>query len=345
MPTSGSRASRSSHARRPSADAVYRSGVAARLAGVPVETLRVWERRYQVVGPQLSARGRRLYTAEEVQRLGLIKQLVDLGNPVSVLAPLSDQALTDMRQAARAITTAAGNESPDAPSTVRVALVGEYFTPRIVAELQRGGGLDVLATCPDAGRTQSALDGTRADVVVIELPALLESSVAAVETARRAAHACAAVVLYRFGQRETIQRLRRAECVVARMPPDPTEIEALCRAALVSGAARPREPGPVPRSLAVSAPRFDDAALSELAYASNSVYCECPRHLVEILRMLGSFERYSGECENRSPADAALHRDLKATATEARVLIEAALVRVARAEGLPLPLPRQKAQA
>ena len=31
--------------------ASYRTSVAARLAGLPVETLRVWERRYQVVGP------------------------------------------------------------------------------------------------------------------------------------------------------------------------------------------------------------------------------------------------------------------------------------------------------
>ena len=34
---------------------VYRSGVAARLTGVPVDTLRIWERRYSVIGPRLSA--------------------------------------------------------------------------------------------------------------------------------------------------------------------------------------------------------------------------------------------------------------------------------------------------
>ena len=32
---------------------IYRSGMAARLAGIPVETLRVWERRYAVVARRL----------------------------------------------------------------------------------------------------------------------------------------------------------------------------------------------------------------------------------------------------------------------------------------------------
>ena len=33
----------------------YRSSAAARMVNIPVATLRVWERRYQVVGPQQAA--------------------------------------------------------------------------------------------------------------------------------------------------------------------------------------------------------------------------------------------------------------------------------------------------
>ena len=32
----------------------YRSGAVARLTGIPVQTLRVWERRYKIVGPRKS---------------------------------------------------------------------------------------------------------------------------------------------------------------------------------------------------------------------------------------------------------------------------------------------------
>ena len=48
---------------------VYRSGVAARLSGVPVDTLRIWERRYAVIGPPLSAGRQRLYSLADIRRL------------------------------------------------------------------------------------------------------------------------------------------------------------------------------------------------------------------------------------------------------------------------------------
>jgi hypothetical protein len=64
--------------------------------------------------------------------------------------------------------------------------------------------------------------------------------------------------------------------------------------------------------------------------------------LVDLLLSLGTFERYSAECANRSPSDAVLHRYLQRVAGSARVLFEDALVRVARAEGLALPLDTGK---
>ncbi|MDP3715144.1 MAG: MerR family transcriptional regulator, partial [Burkholderiales bacterium] len=67
------------------------------------------------------------------------------------------------------------------------------------------------------------------------------------------------------------------------------------------------------------------------------VFCECPRHLAELVRAVQGFERYSTECAIRSPADAALHGRLQRSAGRARALLEEALVELALAEGLPLP--------
>ena len=39
----------------------FRIGAVARLTGISPDTLRVWERRYQVTEPQRSASGTRLY--------------------------------------------------------------------------------------------------------------------------------------------------------------------------------------------------------------------------------------------------------------------------------------------
>ncbi|MDP3204677.1 MAG: hypothetical protein Q8M80_11480, partial [Hydrogenophaga sp.] len=89
--------------------------------------------------------------------------------------------------------------------------------------------------------------------------------------------------------------------------------------------------GPAP------ARRFDDATLTEFAGLSSSVGCECPSHVAELLMQIGSFERYSASCASRSPADAELHLHLQRVAGAARMLFEAALERVATAEGLALP--------
>jgi putative ABC transport system permease protein len=58
----------------------------------------MWERRYQVVGPQVSERGHRRYAAEDVSRLALIKGLVDLGHPIGSLARLPLATLREMSE-------------------------------------------------------------------------------------------------------------------------------------------------------------------------------------------------------------------------------------------------------
>jgi len=66
----------------------YRSGAVARMVRIPVATLRIWERRYQVVGPALTPSGHRLYSGADVERLLVIKQLVDQGHAIGSLAHL-----------------------------------------------------------------------------------------------------------------------------------------------------------------------------------------------------------------------------------------------------------------
>ena len=80
-------------------EGVYRSGIAARLSGVPVDTLRIWERRYSVIGPRLSAGRQRLYSTADIRRLTLIKQLVDMGHPIGTIASLGLEALSSMQAA------------------------------------------------------------------------------------------------------------------------------------------------------------------------------------------------------------------------------------------------------
>jgi DNA-binding transcriptional MerR regulator len=310
----------------------YRSGVAARLAGLPVETLRVWERRYGVSTPQRSARGQRLYSSAQVRRLSLIKQLVDQGHPIGAMAHLPLEQLQHLAEPLEADTGASG--------PIRVAVVGAGLARQLTAGRRELVTLDVRQSCARLEEAPTALRGVDADVLLIELSELDDAALPLVAAARLASGTQAVVVLYRFCASATIRHLRALGCLVARAPSDMAEVALLCQVAFPARraqvAAPPRAPL-APHAGAVAPRRLDDQALAALAAASNSVMCECPRHLAEILLMIGSFERYSTQCESRNPGDAALHQELGQVAGQARTLLEQALERLARAEGLPLP--------
>lgn len=71
----------------------YRSVAVARMLRMPVATLRIWERRYRVSAAATSAAGHRLYSAADVRRLALLKQLTTLGHAIGAIAALDMDGL------------------------------------------------------------------------------------------------------------------------------------------------------------------------------------------------------------------------------------------------------------
>jgi hypothetical protein len=255
-----------------------------------------------------------------------MKQLVDQGHPIGAIAQLPLEQLGQL----------AVVPVPRPPSQpVRVALVGAALARRLAAGGRELLALDIVANNLEVAGAEAALAGAGAEVVLIEMSELDDSVVPAI-SALRQQFGIATVVLYRFCASAIVRQLRMLGCLVARAPSDAAEIVLLCQAALA--AAPMAQAQPALASAGAPAPRrFDDQALAALAAASTIISCECPRHLSDILLMLGSFERYSAQCAARTPADALLHEQLHHAAGSARMLLEAALERLARAEGLPLP--------
>jgi len=68
----------------------------AQATGLSVETLRAWERRYEVVRPSRDASGRRTYSAADVARLRLLRTATELGHTISRLAALGDDDLAKL---------------------------------------------------------------------------------------------------------------------------------------------------------------------------------------------------------------------------------------------------------
>ncbi|MCC6069571.1 MerR family transcriptional regulator [Massilia sp. GCM10020059] len=302
--------------------AAYRSGVAARLAGLPVETLRVWERRYGVSDTQRSEHGQRLYSADQVRRLGLLKQLVDQGHPIGSIAGLPADQLS-----ALAAPAAAGAASHAGP--VRVAVIGEGLRRRIAADGRYANQLEMVGSCGRLEQAESMLHDIRPEVLLVELSELDDAALPKIAAARQQAGAAATLVMYRFCASATIRELRAQGCLVARVPAELGELVMLCRTA---SSGKPLLA--LPAREAVAPRRFDDATLAAYAAAGNRLECECPRHLADLLMMVGSFERYSAQCASRNEADARLHAELEHAAGAARTVLEAAMERLALAEGL-----------
>jgi hypothetical protein len=97
---------------------------------------------------------------------------------------------------------------------------------------------------------------------------------------------------------------------------------------------------PAPEAFEIARRQFNIDDLLRLAEASPVIECECPRHLISLIRSLTAFEIYSANCESRSPQDAALHQYLHAQTSQARATIEGALTRLMEIEGIDLDAMR-----
>jgi len=314
---------------------------------MPVATLRVWERRYGLTRPRRSPGGRRLYSADDIRRLALIKQLTDLGHAIGSLAPLDMPQLQRVASThAHALATtrtgaasAAARSSPD--QAWRVVVIGAALGSRLrrPALLRRlGRPVELLGPFDDAAQAAATCGGSDIDALLIHAPQLHEGWLAAIDAAAPAFAGVPKAVLYGFAADALCEALAAAGTALLREPqPDAVLAQWLHS---LSMAAKPPPPAAAQgrRSTEPVPPRrWDDAALADFAGLSSTIACECPRHVAELLVQLSRFEAYSAECEHRSTADAELHAYLRQVAASSRARFEAALEHVALHEGLVLP--------
>jgi DNA-binding transcriptional MerR regulator/methylmalonyl-CoA mutase cobalamin-binding subunit len=117
-------------------------GVVARRTGLSKDVLRVWESRYGVVKPARSDSGRRLYTEEDVERLGLLKAATSVGWSISEVAGRPVEELRALAEpaapAASAAPTALGGAvAPYDVVDECLAAIEEMSIERLAAALSR----------------------------------------------------------------------------------------------------------------------------------------------------------------------------------------------------------------
>ena len=79
----------------PITEQYYEISAVARMSGLSPHVLRVWERRYSVVEPRRSDNQRRQYSQTDVDRLVLLKRLVDHGHAIGIVASLTMDQLSE----------------------------------------------------------------------------------------------------------------------------------------------------------------------------------------------------------------------------------------------------------
>jgi len=70
---------------------LYKIGEASTRSGVPIETIRIWERRYNAVEPIRTVGRHRKYTDENVRYLAALKAMVDSGRRIGQVVKLSEE--------------------------------------------------------------------------------------------------------------------------------------------------------------------------------------------------------------------------------------------------------------
>jgi DNA-binding transcriptional MerR regulator len=346
------------------ASPTFRSGAVARLAGMPVSTLRIWEQRYQAVGPITAPSGHRLYSAADVERVMLLRQLTQQGHAIGSLAMLNVEQLQHLAATRVRAETAASAQPMVRSAPLRIVVVGQAMAQRLrrpavlarwTRPLQIVGAFDSLDETVHAAAGQG---GAPVDLLLWHASDLQADAVTDLKAAQTAWQAREMAVAYRFAGAAARDALVNAGAAVVREPSDDGALVAWLSsfgsAPVLAGTAhsRAQTSGAIAHGIdqrlfdaltlsaggnALPMRRFDDTALTKFAGLSSSVACECPSHVAELLMQIASFERYSASCANRNLADAQLHSDLQRVAGTARLLFEAALERVAVAEGLALP--------
>ena len=342
----------------------FRSGTVARLSGMPVATLRVWEQRYQAVKPSTAPSGHRLYSAADLERVALLRRLTERGHAISALAGLAIEQLHTLLHGSLPINADGSTRANAALSArnapLRIVVVGQAMALRLrrpAARTYGGKPADVVGVFDSLreaamGATQTNANAVAADLLLLQTSDLQVDALPELKAAQRAWQARAAAVSYRFSSTVVRSTFAGAGVYIAREPADDDALGTwLATLALPlddgakgrNNAAKNIAPEPWSiESLGLSerpAPlrRFDDAGLTAFAGLASRVACECPGHVAELLLQISSFEAYSASCANQSPADADLHAYVHRVAGAARILFESALERIALAEGFALP--------
>ncbi len=321
----------------------YKIGAVSRITGIGSETLRAWERRYNAVTPSRTESGDRNYSRDDVAKLLLLKSLVDAGISIGTIARLNMEQLKERAELDAVIigdnNRTSSKETFSETDVCNVALLGDSIPLRILDGLPEVNGINIVGVYETAEELESdVVQSKQPEVVVVEKPTINQFTNSEIQKIREISGAWHVILIYGFSNQDYIEQIQSSQTTVVRSSIDVQELGRLC---IYHSGGSGRLPGlEVGSTLhfeqTIPARSFSNKQLLELAKRSDTIKCECPKHITELVRHLVAFEIYSAECENESKQDAALHSYLHATTAQARSMLEDALMHLMRVEGITI---------
>jgi DNA-binding transcriptional MerR regulator len=322
---------------------VYKIGAVSRITGIGSETLRAWERRYEAVIPKRTDSGDRQYSREDVAKLLMLKSLTENGITIGSIASLNAVELKSLFEEHSKHQDKHSNEGQKNQTAndvdCNVALFGDGFPVRILDGLEEVKGINLVGMHESINQFQDTLDTSiQINIVVVETPTINSTTKEQLAKILEISGAWHVVLIYGFANQQQIEELQSSQITVVRSAVDVQELARLC---IFHSGGSERLPGLETGSTlhyeqTIPSRKFSNKQLTKLASSSNTIKCECPKHLSEIVKDLVSFEIYSAECENENDQDVALHRYLHAATAQARSMLEEAISHLIRVEGIDL---------
>ena len=291
----------------------YRIGLTTQITGIRPETLRAWERRYEVVKPIRTDAGDRLYTQADIDRLLLIKKLVDNGDAISAVANLNFENLEKRISSCKTAISSTGKND------LNFILLGKTILDKKSLDSMRLNMIDVIQ---DPKNIKSNYH-CKIDFILVEIPTVNQGTIHVIQKILNQSKASKLLCAYDFGKESDIATLTTKDTGTISLPLNHSDITEWCSnnfADYLKSASTDR--------------LLTDQDLANIVAAGSTVNCECPRHLSDLIHKLSAFEKYSSECEARNSKDAEIHKELEDTAAKSRYLLEEVLIKLTKVEGI-----------
>lgn len=295
----------------------YTIGTAARLSGFSTHQLRKWESRLGLLIPNRTHNGRRVYTVEQIQKLKMLRRLINTGYRIGDLAKIGEEQWYTLDP-----------EVGDNPECghLSVHVVGTMICAVLEANRKDVPNNMTLQLCKSRFSEASLKSVKDAHVFVAEITNVSENDAITLLEARKTG--LDVMVIFKTCEHASLKELisKGIICLKAPVPP----ISLIKQLDVFFRSHRDRIKETIPQR------RYSDAALSRVASASKTIKCECPKHLANLLTGISNLEEYALSCQTTSPGGQGLHEELRLVAAHARLLFEGALEKVAAAEGMDI---------